>query len=51
MTRGRAATCTVTTIGGDVRWVDVQLDTPLGTRTVIRASDREPLARETSIVG
>ena len=51
VTRGRAATCTVTTIGGDVRWVDVQLDAPLGTRTVIRASDREPLAREADGVG
>lgn len=46
VTRGRAATCTVTTIGGDVRWVGVPLDRPLGTRTVIRASDREPLQRE-----
>jgi hypothetical protein len=46
VTRGRAATCTVTTIGGDVRWVAVRLDGPLGTRTVIRASDREPLARD-----
>jgi hypothetical protein len=46
VTRGRAATCTVTTIGGDVRWVGVLLDSPLGTRTVIRAADREPLSRE-----
>jgi hypothetical protein len=46
VTRGRATTCTVTTIGGDVRWVTVRLDNPLGTRTVIRASDREPLKRE-----
>jgi hypothetical protein len=46
VTRGRAASCTVTTIGGDVRWATVRLDGPLGTRTVIRASDREPLQRE-----
>ena len=51
VTRGRAGSCTVTTIGGDVRWVDVQLDSPLGTRTVIRATDREPLAREGSSLG
>lgn len=48
VTRGRAASCTVTTIGGDVRWVDLRLDTPLGTRTVIRATDREPLTRESA---
>jgi hypothetical protein len=46
VTRGRAESCTVTTIGGDVRWADVRLDSPLGTRTVIRATDREPLTRE-----
>jgi hypothetical protein len=46
VTRGRAESCTVTTIGGDVRWADVRLDNPLGTRTVIRATDREPLTRE-----
>lgn len=46
VTRARSASCPVTTIGGDVRWIDVQLDSPLGTRTVIRASDREPLPRE-----
>lgn len=51
VTRGRAASCTVTTIGGDVRWVDLRLDSPLGTRTVIRATDREPLTREAAGVG
>lgn len=51
VTRGRAASCTVTTIGGDVRWVDLRLDSPLGTRTVIRATDREPLARESDALG
>jgi hypothetical protein len=34
------------TIGGDVRWVDLQLGQPLGSRTVIRTSDREPLPRD-----
>jgi hypothetical protein len=51
VTRARSASCPVTTIGGDVRWIDVQLDSPLGTRTVIRASDREPLRREGSGLG
>lgn len=51
VTRGRAESCTVTTIGGDVRWVDLRLDVPLGTRTVIRATDREPLTREAAIPG
>jgi hypothetical protein len=46
VTRARSSSCPVTTIGGDVRWIDVQLDSPLGSRTVIRASDREPLDRE-----
>ena len=48
VTRSRSSSCPVTTIGGDVRWIDVQLDSPLGTRTVIRASDREPLGRTTA---
>ena len=51
VTRSRSASCPVTTIGGDVRWVDVQLDNPLGSRTVIRASDREPLTREGTALG
>lgn len=51
VTRARSASCPVTTIGGDVRWIDVQLDSPLGTRTVIRASDREPLNREGAVLG
>jgi hypothetical protein len=46
VTRGRRATCAVTTIGGDLRWVDVRLRSGLGARTVIRADDREPLPRE-----
>jgi hypothetical protein len=50
-TRARSASCPVTTIGGDVRWVDVRLAGPLGTRTVIRASDREPLRREAAVSG
>jgi hypothetical protein len=51
VTRARSGSCPVTTIGGDVRWIDVQLDNALGTRTVIRASDREPLARESAVIG
>ena len=46
VTRSRNATCTVTTIGGDVRWVDVRLDAPLGERQVIRLSDRDPVPVE-----
>lgn len=50
VTRSRRSDCPVTIIGGDLRWVDVVLDQPLGTRTVIRLTDREPLARETTPV-
>lgn len=46
VTRSRRASCTVTTIGGDVRWVDLRLAQPLGERQVIRLSDREPLPVE-----
>jgi hypothetical protein len=46
LTRSRNTGCAVTTIGGDLRWVDVRLDHPLGSRTVIRTSDREPLPRD-----
>ena len=48
VTRARTSSCTVTTIGGDVRWVDVQLQAPLGTRTVIRTIDRDPVPVERS---
>lgn len=51
VTRARSAGCAVTTIGGDVRWVDVRLGQPLGSRTVIRTSDREPLPRDSTDVG
>jgi hypothetical protein len=46
VTRSRRGDCAVATIGGDVRWVPVTLDTDLGARTVIRVSDREPVPRE-----
>jgi hypothetical protein len=46
VTRPRQATCPATTVGGDVRWVDVTLDAPLGTRTVIRLPDRSPIPRD-----
>ena len=48
VTRSRRSNCPVTIIGGDLRWVDVMLDEPLGTRTVIRLTDRQALPRETS---
>jgi hypothetical protein len=41
--RTRNATCATTSIGGDLRWVEVPLDAALGARTVIRTVDREPL--------
>jgi hypothetical protein len=47
-TRARAGSCVVTSLGGDVRWADVRLTSSLGTRTVIRADDREPLPREST---
>ncbi len=50
VTRPRRSSCPVTTLGGDVYWVDVALDQPLGERTVIRAVDRVPLPRE-SVTG
>lgn len=46
VTRSRTGTCPVTSIGGDLRWVDVRLGVPLGSRTVIRTSDREPVPME-----
>jgi len=51
VTRPRQSTCPVSSIGGDVTWVDVQLDAPLGTRTVIRLPDRQPLPRDTGDLG
>jgi hypothetical protein len=41
--RARNTSCAVTSVGGDLRWLDVRLDGPIGDRTVIRAGDREPL--------
>ena len=46
VTRARNGSCAVTSIGGDVRWADVRLAAPLGSRTVIRTSDREPVPAE-----
>ena len=43
--------CTVTSMGGDLRWIDVSLGHPLGTRTVISAADRTPLPRQSEAVG
>lgn len=45
VTRSRRGDCQVTTIGGDVRWVTVGLASPLGSRQVIRVTDREPVPR------
>lgn len=51
VTRSRQSTCPVTSIGGDVRWVDVQLKAPLADRTVIRLPDRQPLPKENGTLG
>lgn len=48
VTRARRTNCPVTIIGGDLRWVDVVLDQPLGDRTVIRLADRAALPRESA---
>lgn len=45
ISRSRSGQCTVTTMGGDLRWTEVALTQPLGERTVIRVPDREPLPR------
>ena len=44
--RSRGDDCALTSLGGDVRWVTVTLDTPLGSRTVVRTLDREPVPRQ-----
>ena len=51
VTRPRQSSCPVSSIGGDVTWVDVPLDAPLGDRTVIRLPDRQPLPRDTNDLG
>lgn len=51
ITRSRNSTCSPVAVGGDLRWIDVELDAPLGDRAVIRATDREPLSRQTSPLG
>lgn len=43
VTRPRSATCQAVTIGGDLRWVRVELDAPLEERTVIAIEGRLPL--------
>jgi hypothetical protein len=51
LVRSRNGECTLTSMGGDLRWIVVGLDHPLGTRTVISAADRTPLPRETQPAG
>lgn len=51
VTRPRNSSCPVGSIGGDRRWVDVGLDAPLASRTVIRLPDRAPLPRSTDTSG
>ena len=49
--RPRTGDCAVVSVGGDVRWVPVDLSVPLEQRTVIGAADREPLTREAAVGG
>lgn len=44
--QSRNANCPETGIAGDSTWVDVILTQPLGDRSVIRLSDRQPLPRD-----
>lgn len=44
--QSRNATCPETGIAGDSTWIDVSLTQPLGDRSVIRLSDRQPLQRD-----
>jgi hypothetical protein len=44
--QSRNATCPETGIAGDSTWIDVRLTQPLGDRSVIRLSDRQPLQRD-----
>lgn len=46
LTRPSRQDCPVATIGGNVAWVDVALQAPLGDRTVIRLPGREPIQRD-----
>ena len=46
LVRSRGGDCALTSLGGDVRWVTVTLDAPLGSRTVVRTLDREPVPRQ-----
>lgn len=41
LTRGRGGSCESAALGGDLRWVDVALDGPLASRSVVRLPDRQ----------
>lgn len=47
VTRARSSDCEQVTMGGDLRWIDVVLDNPLGERQVIMVEGRQPLTKET----
>ena len=47
-TSARSGACAETGSSGDRRWVDVQLASPLGDRTVVASNDSEALPRDTS---
>jgi hypothetical protein len=46
VTRPRRESCTSTAVGGDLHWVDVGLDAPLGERQVVRADDHTAVPRD-----
>lgn len=48
VTRARSSNCEPVTMGGDLRWVSVTLDNPLGDRQVIMVEGRQPLTKETA---
>lgn len=48
VTRARSSNCEPVTMGGDLRWVEVTLDNPLGERQVIMVEGRQPLTKETA---
>ena len=47
VTRSRTSSCQTVTMGGELTWVQVELESALGERTVINVEGREPLEERT----
>jgi len=47
VTRSRTSSCQTVTMGGELTWVQVELESALGERTVINVEGREPLQERT----